>query len=453
MSSHNDVYYDAHIKTHQRHLLITWLESAKSEKIRAMKDSIVIPTKRYVVPTTAPVTPISVEITEEEKRDFRKKFEGINSSVSISESEIEIVNVLPTMDKNALSERFASIFHALLIRPSDDVSLSHISNSIGALISDNLSSVSVATNKEQANTNKHNTFAYEIDKKKFANVRVGVSALSPIPTSEQIMAAISLDTSKFNDIYADTISLSSTPTAEQLGSVVSIDSKILENAHTYVTIPSAIDFEENAAEMNKLVKSCASGVTLSKNIVPITRVVIPESVVSIKKENNASVLFAVQIPDAVVVPEQDAEDKKRLSEKFTDIYKIVAIPDKLSLQEQIDKNRNTAQSCISRANVLTSITVPAETKNAVDTHCDIDDEKFASVTTTVEVPSRTVLPKLFIDGKKLIIGVPSLETLKDILNRNTIAQPDFSDVSQISVSLPRIIPMDFSDIFEALTTD
>ncbi len=201
MSSHNDVYYDAHIKTHQRHLLITWLESAKSEKIRAMKDSIVIPTKRYVVPTTAPVTPISVEITEEEKRDFRKKFEGINSSVSISESEIEIVNVLPTMDKNALSERFASIFHALLIRPSDDVSLSHISNSIGALISDNLSSVSVATNKEQANTNKHNTFAYEIDKKKFANVRVGVSALSPIPTSEQIMAAISLDTSKFNDIY------------------------------------------------------------------------------------------------------------------------------------------------------------------------------------------------------------------------------------------------------------
>ena len=89
----------------------------------------------------------------------------------------------------------------------------------------------------------------------------------------------------------------------------------------------------------------------------------------------------------------------------------------------------------------------------MDTHCDIDDEKFASVTTTVEVPSRTVLPKLFIDGKKLIIGVPSLETLKDILNRNTIAQPDFSDVSQISVSLPRIIPMDFSDIFEALTTD
>ena len=127
MSSHNDVYYDAHIKTHQRHLLITWLESAKSEKIRAMKDSIVIPTKRYVVPTAAPVTPISVEITEEEKQNLRKKFEGINPSVSISES--EIVNVLPTMDKNALSERFASIFHASLIRPSDDVSLSHISNS------------------------------------------------------------------------------------------------------------------------------------------------------------------------------------------------------------------------------------------------------------------------------------------------------------------------------------
>lgn len=451
MSSHNDVYYDAHIKTHQRHLLITWLESAKSEKIRAMKDSIVIPTKRYVVPTAAPVTPISVEITEEEKQNLRKKFEGINPSVSISES--EIVNVLPTMDKNALSERFASIFHASLIRPSDDVSLSHISNSIGALISENLSSVAVATNKEQANTNKHNTFVYEIDKKKFENVRVGVLALSPIPTSEQIMTAISLDTTKFNDIHADTISLSSTPTAKQLGSAVSIDSKVFEDVHTYVTIPPTINFEENAAEINKLVKSCVSGVTLSKNIAPITKAVIPESVVSIKKENNASVLFAVQIPDVVAVPEQDAEDKKRLSEKFTDIYKVVTIPDKLSLQERIDKNRNAAQSCISQANVLTSITIPTEAPNAVDTHCDIDDEKFASVTTTVEVPSMTVLPKLFIDGKKSIIGVPSLETLNDILNRNTIVRPDFSDVGQISVSLPRIIPMDFSDIFETLTTD
>lgn len=451
MSSHNDVYYDAHIKTHQRHLLITWLESAKSEKIRAMKDSIVIPTKRYVVPTAAPVTPISVEITEEEKQNLRKKFEGINPSVSISES--EIVNVLPTMDKNALSERFASIFHASLIRPSDDVSLSHISNSIGALISENLSSVAVATNKEQANTNKHNTFVYEIDKKKFENVRVGVLALSPIPTSEQIMTAISLDTTKFNDIHADTISLSSTPTAKQLGSAVSIDSKVFEDVHTYVTIPPTINFEENAAEINKLVKSCVSGVTLSKNIAPITKAVIPESVVSIKKENNASVLFAVQIPDVVAVPEQDAEDKKRLSEKFTDIYKVVTIPDKLSLQERIDKNRNAAQSCISQANILTSITIPTEAQNAVDTHCDIDDEKFASVTTTVEVPSMTVLPKLFIDGKKSIIGVPSLETLNDILNRNTIVRPDFSDVGQISVSLPRIIPMDFSDIFETLTTD
>ncbi len=451
MSSHNDVYYDAHIKTHQRHLLITWLESDKAEKIRAMKDSIVIPTERYIAPTVAHVTSISVEVTEEEKQRFRKKFEGINPTVSISES--KIVNALPTMDKNALSESFASIFNASLIHPSNNVFLSHIPYSIGASISDNLSSLAIATNKKIANIHKHNTFAYEIEKKKFADVRVGISALSPIPTSEQIRSAISLDTSKFNDVHAEVILLSSVPTAEQLRSVVSVDSKIFEDAHTYVTIPSAINFEENATEMNKSVKSSASGVTLSKNIVPITKAVIPGNVVSIKKENNASVLIHVQTPDMIAVPEQEAEYKNRLSERFADIYKVVTIPDKLSLQKQIDKNRNAAQSCISQASVLTSITVPEETQNAVDTHCDIDDEKFASVITTVEVPSATILPKLSIDGKNSIIGAPSLETLKDILNRNTIDKPDFSDVGQISVSLPRIIPMDFSDIFETLTID
>ena len=36
--------YDAHILTHQRHMLISWLESAKSEKIKAVKKQVVIPT-------------------------------------------------------------------------------------------------------------------------------------------------------------------------------------------------------------------------------------------------------------------------------------------------------------------------------------------------------------------------------------------------------------------------
>lgn len=32
--------YDAHILTHQRHMLISWLESAKSEKIKAVKNKL-----------------------------------------------------------------------------------------------------------------------------------------------------------------------------------------------------------------------------------------------------------------------------------------------------------------------------------------------------------------------------------------------------------------------------
>ena len=32
-----EMNYDEHVKTHQRHVLISWLESAKSEKIKAVR--------------------------------------------------------------------------------------------------------------------------------------------------------------------------------------------------------------------------------------------------------------------------------------------------------------------------------------------------------------------------------------------------------------------------------
>ena len=46
--------YDAHILTHQRHMLISWLESAKSEKIKAVKKQVVIPTKTIRTWPTVP---------------------------------------------------------------------------------------------------------------------------------------------------------------------------------------------------------------------------------------------------------------------------------------------------------------------------------------------------------------------------------------------------------------
>lgn len=51
MENNNPVYYDAHVKTHQRHILISWLESAKSEKIKKLQEEkLSILQRRIAVP-------------------------------------------------------------------------------------------------------------------------------------------------------------------------------------------------------------------------------------------------------------------------------------------------------------------------------------------------------------------------------------------------------------------
>lgn len=67
-----ETYYDAHVKTHQRHILIEWLESAKNEKLRAVKEQTVIPTKKYNVPREVPEVPAIAGVTEEEKTVIAK---------------------------------------------------------------------------------------------------------------------------------------------------------------------------------------------------------------------------------------------------------------------------------------------------------------------------------------------------------------------------------------------
>ena len=83
MNAINEVYYDEHIKSHQRHILVSWLESARSERIRAVKDKVKVHSVKVPVPHEV-IEPIYLpEHDEEDKKRFRQRFEGITTEVEV----------------------------------------------------------------------------------------------------------------------------------------------------------------------------------------------------------------------------------------------------------------------------------------------------------------------------------------------------------------------------------
>ena len=86
MNALNEGYYDEHIKSHQRHILVSWLESARSERIRAVKDKVKVHSVKVPVPHDV-IEPIYLpEHGEDEKAAMRRRFEGITTGVELPEA-------------------------------------------------------------------------------------------------------------------------------------------------------------------------------------------------------------------------------------------------------------------------------------------------------------------------------------------------------------------------------
>ena len=107
MNALNEVYYDEHIKSHQRHILVSWLESARSERIRAVKDKVKVHSVKVPVPHDV-IEPIYLpEHGEDEKEALRRRFEGIATGVEVPEA--VAVPAQSEDEKEALRRRFEGI--------------------------------------------------------------------------------------------------------------------------------------------------------------------------------------------------------------------------------------------------------------------------------------------------------------------------------------------------------
>lgn len=90
-------YYDAHVKAHERYILLQWLEDAKTEKIKKLKEEpIATPTKKIDVP--------SPDITEE-AISYSQVFDNPNLDVSsrlIAEKPLKVVPYMPSINPIAI---------------------------------------------------------------------------------------------------------------------------------------------------------------------------------------------------------------------------------------------------------------------------------------------------------------------------------------------------------------
>ena len=98
-----ETYYDAHIKTHQRHLLISWLESAKAEKIKQLSE-MSVPKKKYHVPTDIPEPAVIPSVSAKENIALNKSFENIHVGAEIPDA--VSLNGYDKIDNSELKDTF-----------------------------------------------------------------------------------------------------------------------------------------------------------------------------------------------------------------------------------------------------------------------------------------------------------------------------------------------------------
>ncbi len=104
MDGINDLCYDEHVKSYQRYVLISWLESAKSERIKAVKDKIKIHSVKVMVPENVSQMVEIPEQTEKENLAFQRRFADIPIGVALPKA--VVVAERTEEEKQSIRQKF-----------------------------------------------------------------------------------------------------------------------------------------------------------------------------------------------------------------------------------------------------------------------------------------------------------------------------------------------------------
>jgi hypothetical protein len=419
MEQGQDVYYDAHVKTHQRHLLIQWLESAKSEKIRKLKDEIVIPEKRYVAPEISIEAPISIEPTEEEKKQFLEKFSGVYTPVTLP-NEVNLSDATEEIHRDA-AESFSSIY-------------------IGSMVQ-----LPVQMNWDNWSANFLQSFHSRFDK-------LNLATLLPKNISASygtVESKANLEARKFSNVFhhievPNAISLAKS--VEENATAIDQIS-ITETLPRTISAPTPIHLTESIQKNKQTIEQVIAGVVLSKDVtIPLAGSTIPT--IAINKEKFTAVSVAVSVPSQVQIPGQTVEDKEAIAKKFEGVWKPTTLPQTISLTESTEENKRKAMERISEIVACPDIALPENTAAAIEIQCHLSEDKFVSVCQNIAVPETSSLPDSFgneletlkkrMEGACISITVPEKLELPD-LSKNKKTQAELVQASKVTVSVPKAV--------------
>lgn len=382
------VCYDAHVKTHQRHILLSWLESAKTEKIRKLKEEKTnVPNKKIALP--------KVEVSEEkidcETIVDNKKYDDI--LVSFAPVKEDKLNFAPLINK----ETFESI-------NQEKITVAPITYTLNTEINKNqFSSIQQPTNVMLKATKLGVNF--DID-----NLVEPQQVKLPDEVGE---INIAINSNEYNHIKPEVV----VPAQNTAGYNFALSSELFSN------IPS------NTIEMPEAVLDLKPTINLGE--ITENNVTIPKDMNDFKveiKENNFEDKFAQNIDLAVQKPlcslDINHDNFKAISQENIALPKEMADFDLPLINQNDDLVIN---SKINIPNELTAIKFEADT-NKVKAIPIIEIEKVNSYISKPIISEKSPKPSVdelvFNENQNIQINSIDLNTVKPVVKSEQVLNAD-----------------------------
>ncbi|MEE0266067.1 MAG: hypothetical protein UD936_10625 [Acutalibacteraceae bacterium] len=388
------VNYDAHIKTHQRHILISWLESAKNEKISKLKE------EKTVLPENPVSIPDVVEAEEKlccdlkinkhifdvaTKNDIAVIDDKVDLFVQIDKGKFKNINIerIEINDSkidfrvDIESEEFCNVNNGSVKLP-DEIGVFKVD------VKKNYNNILTQNNIVAGN--KKTDLNIEIDRKGFEDIKLERIE----PEDDNYEFVIKIDKSRFEEIKFDEIKVVDgnsdvylkieKPDLEFNGKIVSPDKTVIPEIKVESEKFSSI--KQDKIIIPDKISEFALAIDNNANVISNKKVKLPQQVADLKIDIQSKVFDGISvsesavepnaydfnldikepdcdIPDEVELPQGISNYKGTINQPEIDINfnKINIIPDKveLGLGDSVD---NVAGLQMSKIKAPKSVTIP-----------------------------------------------------------------------------------------------
>ena len=313
-------YYDAHVKAHERHILLQWLEDAKSEKIKKLKEEkISVEIKKVKVPDPE-ITGGNLayeQILDKKRLDVSESLvrteihKGITYIPSIADPAFTNKSLIPKVEFGSIGEYRPMITKEMF----DDIVLADV----------DISGISVDTH-------------VEIDDGKFKGIVVGSRTIPErVDLSGSIIVPDSFDIKIKKEAAVSKVDLSG---------IATVDKSVFDDIELEETVLNKNDISFSADIDHDMFAEMIPNISGNIEMPDKDALVFdPDSIkpiemktISVPDKTDINIEISINSPDGLILPEVDISESKSDTEiqiKMPDdvLYKPIEIPDTTDLSE------------------------------------------------------------------------------------------------------------------------